>query len=70
MLYLSSYLGLYSILVTASLGGSYYSYCGCYGVAGAAIKIASGTAIGTTYSTAVEIAGGINKVFYKAFYKA
>ena len=66
LLYLGLYLGPYSILVTAGLGGVYiYSYCSCYSccrVAGAAIKVASGTAIGTTYSVAVEIASGISKV--------
>ena len=65
LLYLGPYLGPYSILVTAGSGGVYiYSYCGCcgcYRVAGAAIKVTSSTAIGTTYSTAVRIAGGISK---------
>ena len=59
LLYLGLCLGFYSILVTASLGGSCYSCCGCCGVAGAAIKVASSIAIGTTCSTAVKIAGGI-----------
>ena len=35
------------------------SCCSCCGVAGAAIKVAGGTAIGTTCGTAVKIAGGI-----------
>jgi hypothetical protein len=79
-LYLSPYLGPYSILVTAGLGGSYYNYCGCCGVARAAIKVVSGVAIGTTYSAAVKIAGKIGKAasgigggfynYYKDSYKA
>ena len=64
LLYLGSYLGLYFILVTAGLGGVYiYSCCSCYsccGVAGAAIKVAGGIAIRTTYSIAVGIASGIS----------
>ena len=64
------YLGPYSILVTAGLGGVYISSCcgccGCYRVAGAAIKVTSNTAIGITCSTAVEIAGGISKAFCRA----
>ena len=63
MLYLSSYLGSYSILVTAGLGGVYiyscYSYCGCCGVAGAAIRVAGGIAIRITCNTAVKIVSGI-----------
>ena len=63
MLYLGPCLGIYSILVIASSGGVYmYSccgYCSCYRVAGAAIKVTSSTAIGTTCSTVVKIAGGI-----------
>ena len=63
LLYLGLCLGPYSILVTASSGGV-CNCCSCYGcckVAGAAIKVTSGTAIGTTYSTAVKIAGGIGR---------
>ena len=67
LLYLGLYLGPYSILVTASSGGVYIcSYCGCrgcYGVAGAAIEVASGAVIGTTCSTAVKIAGRIGGAF-------
>ena len=63
LLYLSPYLGPYSILVTAGSGGVYIysccSCCGCYRVAKAAIKVVSGIAIRTTYSTAIKIAGGI-----------
>ena len=81
LLYLGLCLGPYSILVTASSGGVYmYSYCsdcGCYRVAGAAIKVASSTAIGTTYGTAVKIASGIgraaseiSRAFYRASYRA
>ena len=72
LLYLGSYLGPYSILVTAGSGGvciySYCSYYGCCGVVKAAIGVASGVVIGTTYSTAVEIAGGISGGFYKGSY--
>ena len=80
LLYLGLCLGPYSILVTASSGGVYVcSCCGCYGccsyrgcyrVAGAAIEVASGAAIGTTCSTAVRIASGIGGAFYRAFYGA
>ena len=53
----------------ASSGGVYiYSYCihySYYRVAGAAIRVASGTAIGTTYSTAVGIASEISGASYK-----
>ena len=63
LLYLGPCLGPYSILVTAGSGGVYiYSCCSCYGcyrVAGTAIGVAGGAAIGTTYSTAVGIASGI-----------
>ena len=63
LLYLGLCLGPYSILVTAGSGGIYiYSCCSCYSccrVAGAAIKVASSTAIRTTYSAAVEIASRI-----------
>ena len=63
MLYLGSYLGSYSILVTAGSGGVYIysccSYYSCCRVAGAAIKVTGGAAIGTTYSTTVRIASGI-----------
>ena len=63
LLYLGPYLGPCSILVTASSGGvciySCCSYCGCCGVAGAAIGVAGGAAIGTTSGTVVKIAGGI-----------
>ena len=63
LLYLGPCLGPYSILITAGSGGvyiySYYSYYSCCGVAGAAIKITSSTAIGTTYNTAVGIASKI-----------
>ena len=48
--YLGPCLGFYSILVTASSGGvcvcSCYSYYGCCGVAGAAIRVTSGAASG------------------------
>ena len=70
LLYLGLCLGLYSILVTASLGGvymcSYCSCCGCCGVAGAAIEVAGGAVIRITCSTAVRIAGGISRAFYGA----
>ena len=77
-MYLSPYLGPYSILVTAGLGGvcmySYYSCCNCYRVAGAAIRVTSGIAIRTTYSIAVKIASKIsgtaseiNKAFYRRY---
>ena len=79
LLYLSLCLGPYSILVIAGSGGVYiYSYCSyysCYNyysyyrVAGAAIKVTNSTAIGTTYSTAVKIASGISRAFYKTSYK-
>ena len=63
LLYLRFCLGPYSILVTAGSGGVYIysccSYYSCYRVAGAAIRVTSSTAIGTTCSTAVKIAGGI-----------
>ena len=63
LLYLGPYLGLYSILVTASSGGVYMcsccSYYSCCGVAGAAIKVAGGTVIGIIYGIAVRIASGI-----------
>ena len=53
----------------AGLGGIYiYSCYSCYSyyrVAGAAIKVASNTAIGTTCSIAVEIAGGISGGSYR-----
>ena len=52
---------------------SYYSYYGCYRVAGTAIKVTSGTAIRTTYSTAVKIAsriGGAASKINRAFYGA
>ena len=67
LLYLGPYLGLYSILVTAGLGGvciysCYYSY---YRVAGAAIKVTSNIAIRTTCSIAVKIASRISKAFYR-----
>ena len=69
LLYLSPCLGPYSILVTAGSGGVYIysccSYCSYYRVAGAAIKVASNAAIGTTYSTAVKIASGISGHSYK-----
>ena len=64
LLYLGPCLGPYSILVTAGSGGvcvcSYCSYYSCYGVAGAAIKVTSGTAIKTTYNAAVKIASRIS----------
>ena len=41
---------------------SCYSCCGCCRVVEAAIKVTSGVAIGTTYSTAVKIASGIGGV--------
>ena len=70
LLYLSLCLGSYSILVIASSGGVYmYSYCGCcscygcYRVAGVAIRVTSGIAIRTTYSTAVGIASRVSKGF-------
>ena len=67
LLYLGPCLGFCSILVTASLGGVYIysccSYYSCYRVAGAAIRVAGGAAIGTTCSTAVGIAGGISGGF-------
>ena len=60
MLYLGPYLGLYSILVTASSGGVYiYSCCSCYGccrVAKAAIKVTSSTAIGVAGGIAIRVA--------------
>ena len=63
-MYLCPCLSPYSILVIAGLGGvciySCYSYCDCCRVAGAAIKVTSGIAIGTTYGAAVGIAGGIS----------
>ena len=63
LLYLGSCLGLCFILVTAGSGGVYIcsccGYCGCYGVAGAAIKVIGGAAIRTTYSATVRIASGI-----------
>ena len=50
LLYLSPCLRLYSILITASSGSVYVcsccSYCGCYRVAGAVIKITDGAASG------------------------
>ena len=65
LLYLGPYLGPYSILVTAGSGGVYIysccSYCGCYRVAGAAIKVAGGTTIRITYSIVVGIASGIGE---------
>ena len=74
LLYLGPCLGPCSILVTASSGSVYVCSCcgcrGCCGVAGAAIGVAGDTAIGTTYSTAVEIAGGIGGAFCRASYRA
>ena len=74
LLYLSPYLGLCSILVMASSGDIYICSCcscySCYRVAGAVIRVASSTAIGITYSTAVKIASGIGGAFCKASYKA
>ena len=71
LLYLGPCLGPYSILGTASLGGVYRcSCCGCYRVAGAAIRVAGGTAIGTTYGAAVRIAGGISGGFCGAYCRA
>ena len=74
LLYLSPYLGSYSILVTASSGGvcvcgccGCYSYYGCCGVAEAAIRVTSGAAIGTTYSTAVRIASKISGGSYRYY---
>ena len=68
-MYLGPYLGPYSILVTAGLGGIYiYSYCsyyGCYRVVKAVIKITSGTAIRITCNIAVKIASGIGEVANK-----
>ena len=65
LLYLGPCLGPYSILVTAGSGSvCVCSYCSCYGyygVIGAAIKVTSNTAIGTTCSTAIKIASGISK---------
>ena len=65
LLYLGPCLSPYSILVTAGSGGvcvySCYSCCGCYRVAKAAIRVASSTAIRTTYGAAVGIASGISK---------
>ena len=50
LLYLGLCLGPYSILITPSLGGvcvcSYCSCCGCYRVAGAAIRVTSEAASG------------------------
>ena len=70
LLYLGPHLGLCSVLVTAGSGGVYiYSCCSCYsccGVAGAVIRVASGTVIGITCSTAVGIAGRIGGAFYRA----
>ena len=75
-MYLGFYLGLCFILVIAGLGGVYiYSCCGCCNccrVAGAAIKVTGGAAIGITYSTAVKIAGGISGTangISRAFYR-
>ena len=61
------YLGPYSILVTAGLGGvCVYTCCSCCGVAGAAIKAASSAVIGTICGAAVRIAGGIGGGSYRA----
>ena len=64
LLYLGPYLGLYSILVTASLGGvcmcSCYSCYSYYRVAGAAIRVTGSAAIRITYSTAVKTANKIS----------
>ena len=74
LLYLGPCLGPCSILVTAGLGGVYIcsccSYYGCCRVAGAVIRVTSGTAIKTTCGTAVGIASGINRASYRAFYGA
>ena len=69
LLYLGPCLGPYFILVTAGLGGSCCSYCGCCGVAKAAIRVAGGAAIGTTCGAAVGIANGIGRAFYRTSYK-
>ena len=62
------YLGLYSILGTAGLGGVYIysciSYCGCCRVTGAVIKVTSSVVIRTTCGTAVGIASRISRYFY------
>ena len=80
LLYLGPCPGLYSILVTAGSGGVYIynccSYYSCCRVADAAIRVAGGAVIGTTYSAAVGIAGGISgavyrgscRGFYRGFY--
>jgi hypothetical protein len=53
---------------------NYYSYCSCYRVTGAAIRVANNTVIGTTCNTAVgtasEISRGFYKVYYRVYYKA
>ena len=68
LVYLGPCLGPYFILGTAGSGNIYMCSCcscyGCYGVVGAAIRLASNTAIGTTCSTAVRIASGIGGVVY------
>ena len=70
LLYLGPYLSPCSILGTAGLGSvCVYSCCSCYsccGVAGAAIVVAGGAAIGTTCSVVVRTAGGIGGAFYGA----
>ena len=72
LLYLGLCLSPYSILVTAGLGGVYiYSCCSCYSccrVAKAAIRVASGAAIGITCSTVIEIASRISGGFCGGFY--
>ena len=64
LLYLGPCLGPYSILVTAGSGSVYIynccSCCSCCRVTGAAIRVASNIAIGTTCSTAVRTASGIS----------
>jgi hypothetical protein len=73
LLYLGPCLGPYSTLGTAGLGSVYicscYNCCGCYRVAGAAIRVASGAAIWTTYGVAVGIASGIGGGSYGGSYR-
>ena len=70
LLYLGPCLGPYSTLGTAGLGSVYicscYDCCGCYRVAGAAIRVAGGAAIGITYGAVVRIASRISGGFYGA----
>ena len=74
LLYLGPCLSAYSTLGPAGSGSvcvcSCCSCCSCCRVAGAAIRVAGGAAIGITYGAAVKIAGGIGGASCGASYRA